>query len=301
MRAAAVLLVCALSGAASADEDDPLERARAAAEDLRFEDAARLLDKAWQAGSPHPAQVAALAGEISATTGDRAAATRWFSLLVAMDPDARLPQGTSPKVNAVLEDARAALAGARFDVRLRLDRERRLVHVSAVDPLGAVAEIRAGGSRGRELALPWRPGPLSVQLLDAHGNLLFRGRRSIGPLPVAVAAAGSPRPAWYARWPTWAGVAGGLAATAGGLALFSAATRSDLDALHRESGMHQAAEALALERRMKTTAIAAQVAGAGAAVAAAVAVVCWRRERSLAITPAPIEGGGIGAALEVSF
>lgn len=298
-RAAVVLVLCAL-GAPAAAGPDSLARARAAAEDLRFEDAARLLDEAWQAGASDPVAVAALAGEISATTGDRAAATRWFSLLCAIDPDAALPAGTSPKVIAVLEDARRGLAGARFDVRLRLDRARRLVHLSAVDPLGAAAEIRAGGRRGRELDLPWPAGPLSFELHDPHGNLLASGRRAIAPLPAALAAS-APRPAWYARWPTWAGVTGGLALTAGGLALYSAKARGDLDALHRESSMHQASEALALERQMKSTAIAAQVAGAGAVVAAAVAVVCWRREQSLAVTPLAIDSGGVGAALEVDF
>ncbi len=293
-----LLLLCSLTSVAAADED-PLARARAAAEDLRFEDAAHLLDEAWNAGVVDPAALAALAGEISATTGDGAAATRWFSLLVAIDPDARLPAGTSPKVIAVLEDARRALAGARFDVRLRLDRARRIVHVSPLDPLGAVAEIRAGGKRGRELDLPWHT--FAFELRDTHGNLLAHGRRAVEPLPLAVAATTPPpRLAWYARWPAWAGLAGGLALTAGGLALYSRSTSNDLDALHRESGMHQASEALSLERRMKTTAIAAQVAGAGAAVAAAVAIVCWRRESNLSVTPT-IEAGGVGATLEVPF
>jgi hypothetical protein len=115
-----------------------------------------------------------------------------------------------------------------------------------------------------------------------------------------MAQAAPSRPAWYARWPAWAGVAGGLALTAGGLALYSRSTSNDLEALHRESDMHQASEALALERRMKTTAVAAQIAGAGAAVAAAVAIVCWRRERNMTVTPT-IDSGGAGAVLEVDF
>jgi hypothetical protein len=303
-RAGVLLLVCALAATAAADED-PLIRARAAAEDLRFEDAARLLDQAWQGGASDPIAVAALAGEISATTGDRAAASRWFSLLVAMDPDAQLPAGTSPKVIALLEDARRALAGARFDVRLRLDRAARRVHVAALDPLGAVAELRAAGARvhARELALPWRPGALAIALLDAHGNVLFRTRRQIAALPAVPAPAPAPaaRPPWYARWPTWAGAAGGLALTAGGLALYSAATSRRLEELHRESDQHQASEALALERRMQTTAVAAQIAGGGAAVAAALAVVFWRREERAAIAPTPLEGAGVGAALEIPF
>ena len=40
----AIALLCALAGTAVAGDDDPLARARAAAEDLRFEEAARLLD-----------------------------------------------------------------------------------------------------------------------------------------------------------------------------------------------------------------------------------------------------------------
>jgi hypothetical protein len=305
----ALVLVCALAGTAIAGDDDPLARARAAAEDLRFEEAARLLDQAWRAGTDDPLRaraIAALAGEISATMGDRGAALRWFALLAARDPDAALDRGTSPKVNAILEEARAGLHGGHLDVALRFDHARRLVHLRPVDPLGAVAEIRLrGGPAGRrDLAIPWRRAALAIDLIDAHGNVLFSTRRAIAPMPAAPAAAIAASPArlsWYARWPTWAGVAGGLAVTAGGLALWSAATSRELESLHRESETHQASEALALERRMQRTAIAAEIAGAGAAVAAAVAVVSWRRERSATVAPMAIEGAGVGAAFEVSF
>lgn len=303
MRLAVILLLTAAAGTAAA-EPDRLDRARAAAEDLRFEEAAGLLDQAWRAGTRDPDRAratAALAGEIAATMGDRAAALRWFTLLAAIDPEADLDRGTSPKVAALLAEARASLGGARFDVRLRLDRGGRRVLLRAIDPLGAVSEIRlrGGPSAPRELAVPWRRGTLVVELADAHGNVLLRARRAIAPLPAPAVPA---RPAWYARWPTWAGVAGGLALTAGGLALWSASTGRDLDALHRESEQHQASEALALERRMQRTAVAAQVAGAGAAIAAAVSVLCWRRERAaLIVTPAAVDGAAVGAALEVPF
>ncbi|HEU5059917.1 MAG TPA: hypothetical protein VFU21_25475 [Kofleriaceae bacterium] len=300
--ATTLVLVCALAGTAAGDEDH-LARARAAADALRFEEAASLLDEAWRAGGADPERaraIAALAGEIAATMGDRAAARRWFVLLAAMDPDAGLDRGTSPKVSAVLDEARASLRGARFDVRLRLDRAGERVQLRAVDPLGAVAAIRvAGGPAGeRALVVPWRRADLVVELVDAHGNVLARARRAIGPLPRAAAAT---PPAWYARWPTWAGVAGGMAVAAGGLALWSASTSRELDALHRDSETHQASEALALERRMQRTAIAAQIAGAGALVAAGVSIYVWRRERRAAIAPMAVEGGGTGAVLEVTF
>lgn len=303
----ALLLVCALAGTAVAGDDDPLARARAAAADLRFEEAARLLDQAWRTGTDDPVRaraIAALAGEIGATMGDRAAALRWFALLAAMDPDAALDRGTSPKVNAILEEARAGLHGAHLDVALRFDRARRIVHLRPIDPLGAIAEIRLGGGPAgrRDLAIPWRRATLAIDLVDAHGNVLLRTRRAVAPMPAAAAvAARTARPSWYARWSTWAGVAGGLAVTAGGLALWSAATSRELESLHRESETHQASEALALERRMQRTAIAAEIAGAGAAVAAAVAVFAWQRERSATVAPMAIEGAGVGAAVEVSF
>jgi len=305
----AVLLVCALAGTAAADEDR-LERARSAAEDLRFEEAARQLDEAWRAGSADPVRVrdiAALAGETSATMGDAPAAMRWFALLAAMDPDAALDPGTSPKVSALLEEARAGLRGARFAVRARFDRARRTVRLSPIDPLGAVAEIRisGGAAHSGHLDLPWRRASLAIELVDAHGNVLHRESRAIGTLPVATAGASragvAVRPSWYARWPTWAITAGALGVTAGVLGLTSAATSRELESLHDESDMHQAREALALERRMQRTAIAAQVTGAAAVIAAGVVGVCWRRERSAIVTPMAVDGGGVGAAFEVPF
>ena len=302
---AVLLLLCGQGGTAAADEDR-LERARAAAEDLRFEEAASLLDKEWRAGGADPERaraIAALAGEIAATMGDRAAAHRWFVLLAAMDPDAALDRGTSPKVSAVLDEARGSLRGARFDLRLRFDRARQRVRLRPLDPLGAVAAIRVGGGAAAagELELPWRRADVIVELVDSHGNILLRTRRAVGPPPVARAAAVPARPSWYARWPTWAGVAGGLALTAGGLALWSASTSRQLESLHRESDAHQASEALALERRMQRTAVTAQVAAAGAAIAAGVSIFSWRRERRMTALPMAVDGAGAGAVLEVSF
>jgi hypothetical protein len=305
VRVAALVLLCALARTASA-EPDRLAEARAAAEDLRFEEAATLLDEEWRAGGADPTRaraIAALAGEIQATMGDRAAALRWFVLLVAMEPDAVLDRGTSPKVGAVVDEARASLAGARFDVRLRFDRGRERVRLVPVDPVGVVAAVRIRGGRaaGGALEVPWRRSDLVVELADQHGNVLLRTRRSVGPVPVARAAAAPARPSWYARWPTWAGVAGGLALGAGGLALWSASSSRTLESLHRDSDAHQASEALALERRMQRTAVAAQVVGAGALVAAGVSILCWRRERRAALAPMAVEGGGAGAVLAVPF
>ena len=328
-----------------------------ALDQLRLEQALPLLDQAWRAGDNPPERVRTLfrrAGETAATTGDRAAALDWFRRLVALDPDAELAAGTSPKIAELLEQARRELAGAALAVEVHAvagggaGSRTRTVEVALTNPAGLAERLELRPARGAAIDQPvgrrsrWRmdldhaaSGPAVVTVRDRFHNALLIERATLtwpeaaapprladpaqvgaaGQPPALLVRGGSgrepptvlgragqprPRPPWYARWQTWAIGSGALLVTGGVLEGVSLSARSDLDTLNRSSAEHEGSEAVSLESRMQHAAVAAQVA-AGAAVGAGVAaVICWRRESSLAPVPL-VADHAVGVALEGHF
>ncbi|HEX3762433.1 MAG TPA: hypothetical protein VHW23_27215, partial [Kofleriaceae bacterium] len=107
-----------LAAADPAPRSEPADPVAAAAEAfaaLRFDEALRLADQAWRNGDNGPDQlrrIFELAGRAAGSIGEDRAARLWFSRWLYLDPDAALPDGTSPKLTALFGDARATLAGA---------------------------------------------------------------------------------------------------------------------------------------------------------------------------------------------
>ena len=97
------LLVCAamlLALAARAGADD-LETARRQVEALDYKGARGTLDRTLTAGRSGPSELAdlyLLYGEIAAALGDEAASRNAFRRLLVVRPEARLPDGTAPKI-----------------------------------------------------------------------------------------------------------------------------------------------------------------------------------------------------------
>lgn len=294
MRRALVALILVLfipSARADDDADALYDQAVAAIDQAKLEEGLALLDRAWRAGDNGPGrarEIIIAAGDAAATIGDTAAAARWFSLLAAIDPAAKLPAGTSPKVTEIFDAARTRLAGRRIDADVGEH-----FRIRIADPLGIAVAVRArpqGATWADPIAvedgsaeLPFE-GRTDLRVLDASGNALIettvvlsRQRPRTSPAPVGPA---KEERSWIARWQPWAIAGGALAVTAGVFAVVSLDARSDLDALHRESGMHEASEALSVETRMQRAAIAAQLLGVAAVAAGVTSIVLWRSEAS---------------------
>jgi tetratricopeptide (TPR) repeat protein len=174
--AAAVAVLAPGPVAAQPDPDELVVQARQAMVNLDYDRAIRLLERAEEAGRSRRDQLATIyrsLGESRAALGDDDAAATEFRRLLALDPDAELPRGSSPKVTAPFESARAFMRQHR--------------------PL-AVGCAREG--RGAVLAIQSDPLSLiaSARLTTADGTVLARARRGSGRARLSLAApAGAPQ------------------------------------------------------------------------------------------------------------
>ncbi len=313
MRSAAVLLLALGLTAGRAHAEDDLARARQLEAQLDYEPALAIVEGALSRGGADPARTAELhllAGRLAAGLDRARAAEAHFARVLALRPDAALPEGTSPKLTAPFAAARARSA----PLEVRATAVRGLVSlVVARDALGLVAGIAvhvvdgAGNHRdlvergATRLAIPPGTTAIEVAALDANGNRLWIGAPP-GEQPPAGELPPMPppeRPPAYARASTWA-IAAGAALAVGGLAAwrFTVAQR-DWDRLH-DGGMTDFSELEQIEQRGRRWGLAANLAlGAGGAAAIAAGVLWLRGRGEPRATLAP--GPGAGAAVRLRF
>jgi hypothetical protein len=305
-----------------------LDQAVHALDELRYEDAARLLDQAYRTGDNGPDDLRLLfrlQGEVAATLGDDAGARAAFARYWSLAPDERLPAGTSPKITTAFDAALAGMAGRKpFAAHHELSGHA-LVLVVDSDPAGLAAGARAawrgeGGVRGvveqkgaGRVELPLPDGELSVTLsaIDGHGNRLVElgpiaVAHATGALPHAHAPGGGGTPVYASPW-LWGGA--GVAALGTGVAFAWLASRSqdELDALDADSTHHSFSEAALVEDRLRRRALIANVSFGAAAVLGGVSVWLAMREHhrhhdapraGVGVAPGP---GAAGLSVEVRF
>ena len=123
MRALTVslLFVLASAGGAAAQEA-PLERARQAYSEGRFDAALPAFDEALRTPGHAPAELAEIhfhLGILRALLGDMDAARRAFDIALVIAPDLSVPPELGPDLGGLFEEAREALAGRRIEVQSR--------------------------------------------------------------------------------------------------------------------------------------------------------------------------------------
>jgi hypothetical protein len=262
---------------------DLLAAATEAFSTLHYDDALRLADQAWQSGASDPVQIRqifALAG-LAAGSIDDQSAPLWFRRWLYLEPTATLPDGTSPKLTALLDDARNALAGTAITARTAVHPDTVTVTVPA-DPLGLVAAARIGGIRvalrdhAASLAAPVARS--EVELLDRYGNLLLVITVvPQGPAPVPAAVPGPPP--WFARWTTWGIASGVLAVLGGGATWVAIDARSTINRRNLDSANLDYSEVAPLDRRFHDARLASGIAFTGAGITALAAIVLGLRGR----------------------
>jgi len=301
--------------------DDPVAAAAAAFAALRFDEALGLADQAWRRGDGGPDQlrrIFALAGRAAGSIGEDRAARLWFSRWLYLDPDAALPDGTSPKLTALLGDARAALGGSTLVAHASV-RPGAIRVTVADDPLDLIAAARAGTTRvafhdGAALVPVADAGEVrELELLDRYGNRL--AAVGVHPAPADApqpAAPPTPPPparsasrAWYAHPVTWAVTTGVLAAAGGGALWIALDARNDINFIRQNSANEQystvAPELLSRYQRLDRAQLAEGIAFGAAGAAALVGTTLWlhdRREPAVAVSVAP---GGARVAWRARF
>jgi hypothetical protein len=324
---------------AHAEDGNPhLERAQEALASLEYEVALHSLEKALLTGRNGPEALKILhrlLGEVHGALGHSAEAEQQFRRLLALDVEAGLSDGVSPKILAPFSAAQRYMR-TRGTLSARCMVEEGgpsvTVHVDA-DPISQVigARVVYRTAMGAERVLDARGhAPLTLQMpagervelicavLDEHGNRLVEIGSWEEPmvLTATVKRAVTTRRAaprrtrsrpLYARWYLW-GTASVLTAGAGVyFGLEARSNQQELDDLQRSSMEHSYSDVEKVETRGKRNALLAN-AGLGAAGAFALAAaITWglrpesaAGETATAVAPVPMRGGA-GVSVQLSF
>lgn len=270
---------------------------------MRYSEAIKLADLAWRLGESRPAllrEMFEIAGSAAGSLPDEVAARLWFRRWLAVDPDAALETGTSPKLVKLLQEAR--LEGAKLAVHATQRRDTIEVTIES-DPIEIAHAVRIGALRAEladARATLVDPATGELELLDRYGNVLaiIQVRTILEPVPPPLppsplaAVVRPPGPPWYAQWKTWGVATGGFAAIGSGALWLAFDTRSKIVKIQSESERHSFKEVEDLRKRFHTAQWTARIAFGGAAVAAAIGTVFYvrgRRESQLVV--APMSGG----------
>lgn len=194
------LVVLSMLGlASSAHADSPkLEQARKAIDEVRFDDAQRLLVGALADGGNSPAavrEIYKLSASTAVVVGQREVGEQNYRRWIALDASASIGAGVAPKLREPFEAAQAYVAahGRLTAVATRVSAT--VIDVSVTDPLAmAVSATIVGGTpvplstEHRAQLAPPSAGAVTVAVLDDRGNRLVEV--TAGPAPTAPAVAG---------------------------------------------------------------------------------------------------------------
>ena len=244
----------------SAPADNSLAEAIRLEAALEYEQALAIVEKIIAAGTTtEPARLAELhlyAGRLAAGLDRADAARDHFARALELRPDLALPAGTSPKITAPFDAARATPP-----LRLLAARDGTVVDA---DALGLVHHIDG------------------LTAYDDHGNVVWRGELppALPPPPPPASQAGI-----AGRAGTWAIAAGGALVIGGLCAWRFQVAQDDWDRLSQD-GNHDYTQLRAVEARGDHWGIAADVSFGVAAAAGVTTVILYVMHR-----PAPVVVG----------
>jgi len=296
-----------------------LGKAQKAIDDIDYETAKAATDEALASGTLDRGELARahmLAGEVAAALGDDAGAHDHFERWILLAPDAKLPDGLSPKITQPFTAAHAsadALGAARFDVDASRARGKVAITVAG-DPLHMVARVhlafdhggdREGVSAEFEVPVDDAATQATITLADEYGNTLAERTVTFGGT-TATAAIESHAPETThtipgpLRWPTWAVLTAVAAGSCGYFAHARSQDEQDLAALNASSGTHSFDEAKAIEDRGNRDTLLTNVSLGVAIAALAATVVTVAVDHEVEVQPIAAPGAA-GASVSLHF
>jgi len=285
VRAVAIALLLAVSATTARADDDPLAQAIALEAQLQYEPALAIVERAIvQGGADHDRLVTLhmFAGKLAAGLDRPAVAEDHFARVLALAPDQKFADGTSPKITEPFDRARTRTAPLRISAEIKPDA---ITIVPEADPLGLVAGIAVTLDGGRELremqkrrvAIPAGARATEVFALDTFGNRVW-SQPVTATTTTHVEHPTNLRPL-YQRWPFWAS-ATFVALAAGGVSAWRfTVAQDDWNELKRES-LSQAIDYSELrdaETRGRRWALAANISFSVAAATTLVAIITAAR------------------------
>ena len=328
---ASLSVSAALAQAQSAPtEPAALQEARDAIGAAQYSQALSALERAVAEGVAQPehlAEMYRLRGETLVAIGQVPEAREAFTLLLVLEPEASLGEFVSPKILAVLDEAREQLAGAKLTAHHQFATETRQLDVLVdSDPAQMAMKVRLTYPRADKssarLTIALESGTavfdvpsqasegVVLALLDRWGNVILDWSVEAMPVakpariePVAAIAGAGPTPLW-ARWWVWAGASAGFAVAGSVFAITVKSAQDDLDQVIGNPNEHFFREAKSLEDKARSRALMANLSmGLAAATGITAGVLYWRGRRlesSLQVQPAQ-RGTGATLLLEGRF
>jgi hypothetical protein len=329
---AVAICIAVCVGHAQADDESPIEKARAAIDDLDYTGAKTLLVEALKNGTNSPEQlieIYKLTGTVAASLSDSKLAVEAFRKLLALDPKASLPSGTSPRITKPFTEA----SKKKLPLVVKTETAAKPPSVTVVieaDPMTMVASAKVlfavdgkpeqtldgKGKDKIKIDLPkGRRIDLRVEALDEYGNRLVElGTKSVPIVitgepevvvidpkklpPKVVAKKGpprSPRPL-YLKWWMWTGAA---VLFGGATTYFAIQAKSDIDDLQTvidTSINHKAGEADDLEDSARRNILFTNIGLGATAVFAVGATILFLTDPSgdepRNVGVVPVNGGG---------
>lgn len=288
-RALAVCAVLALAGPARADSPK-LADARLAIDDVRYDEAQRLLVAALQDGgnSPHAlAEIYQLSARTAVALHHSELAEQYYRRWIALEPEAALSDDVAPKLRERFVAAQAYMAAhGRLSVIAKRNSDGTIAVIVESDPLVMVASVALGSSATVPLGVD-HPAQLAastgtIDVLDEHGNHLLAVAvpppAAATPAPAVVAPAPAPahHRSVFAQPLAWAVPAVAFAGAAVGFGLAARSADNDLTAIVAQSRDHFYDDATSVrdrrDRDALVTNIAIGVAGACAVTAIVLAI-----------------------------
>ena len=271
---------------------------------LDYEGALAVLDRALAAGGATADDYAArqlLAGALAAGLDHVDAARDHYARALAVRPDIRLPDGTSPKLVLPFEAVRVH-GGVALRARAVRGHDAIVLAIEA-DPLKLIAGIavHAGDASGAEIvdrhatrvAVPEGMAVGDVAALDAAGNEVWRGPAAT-LAQVSFPAAPTSRSA-HLVWPF--AVAAGVAVGWGSVSAWRlSVAQTEWNNLRANNGHVDYSTLVGVQNRGEDWALSANAAFIVAGVAAAIGAVQLVRGTKLSVAVAPSGGAALSVA-----